>query len=61
MAVDKIAFHLYAHDIDGGPDNARNTVFVTVHHANKKLFAQGYKIEAVKSRGLRIVTLSAPR
>ena len=44
---------VYADDVDGGPDNPQ-TICVLVHHANKQLAGQGYRIApAWRGRGAR--------
>jgi hypothetical protein len=44
---------VYADDIDGGPD-CENTVSVLIHHANRELKGQGFRIApAWRGRGAR--------
>lgn len=52
-----LADALYGGDVDGGPLNIRNTIFVTAAHANARLKSKGYKLEGVHGLGLRLATL----
>lgn len=57
---DQIIWRVYGHDPNGGPLSL-NIVAVIVHHANKQLRSQGYKIEAPRGRGAlyRLVRINA--
>lgn len=51
LAIDDLAGLVYSDHHDGGPLNARNSLWVIAYKANKELHEQGCRITSTKGRG----------
>jgi len=59
VARERVFFALWGNDIDGGPIDPRNVVYVTMARANAKLARLGYAIKTLRGFGYRVATVEA--
>jgi DNA-binding response OmpR family regulator len=56
---DQIFDLMWGTDIDGGPDNPISVARVQIHYLNRKLTAEGFRIEGVWGQGYRLLKQNA--
>lgn len=57
LSIQQLVHHVYSHRVDGGPENAANTIRVTMTRMRKKLEAAGWTIENRWAVGFRLARL----